>query len=258
MALERALETDEMDARDAGSAALMQRRPSGEEERGMRRDARSGEDTHKGEARGRPGRRYPGAAGRLGARAAIMAAALAVGACAEEKGKPATVTEPNQAEKSAAPETTAAAPTTSGAVAPSASQSASQAAAEPGSASGTWEGSYNAKKGTVELPSKVKDKVRARDDGSVAVGAGSVTLTISPDGELSGKASGALGDATLRGKAEGEMVRASVFPDNPALPSAMTGVLVGMLKDGVIRGQIRVAGPDATIVRESPIELKRK
>jgi hypothetical protein len=123
---------------------------------------------------------------------------------------------------------------------------------------GTWEGSYNAKKGSVELPAKVKDKTRSRDDGVTAVGPGTVSLTITPEGELSGKLSGALGAATLRGTVEGDMVRASVFPDEPAAPSAMTGVLVGMRKEGAIRGEIRVAGPDASIVRESPIELKRK
>jgi hypothetical protein len=187
----------------------------------------------------------------------MLVAALFAGACEDEKGKPGDVTAPpNQGATSAAPEGPVAAPTATVTAAPSGSQSAAQAGA--GSPVGTWEGSYNAKKGTVELPSKVKDKARGRDDSSAAVGPGTVTLTISPDGELSGKATGALGDATLRGKAEGEMVRASVFPDNPALPHAMTGVLVGMLKEGVIRGEIRVAGPDATIVRESAIELKRK
>jgi hypothetical protein len=149
------------------------------------------------------------------------------------------------------------APTPSGASSARPSQS-SNAAPESLSPAGTWEGSYNAKKGSVELPAKVKDKARARDDGTTSIGAGKVSLTITPDGEISGKASGALGDATLRGKVDGEMVGASVFPDNPAAPSAMTGVLVGMFKDGVIRAEIRVSGPDATIVRESAIELKRK
>lgn len=135
---------------------------------------------------------------------------------------------------------------------------AASAAAETGAIAGTWEGTYDAKKGTVEMPAKVKDKARAKDDGKTSTGSGSVTLTISSDGEITGNAKGALGDATLRGKVEGAMVRASVFPDNPTSPSAMTGVLVGMLKDGAIRAELRVAGPDALIVRESAIELKRK
>jgi hypothetical protein len=46
----------------------------------------------------------------------------------------------------------------------SASASASAAAA-PGTLTGAWEGRYEAKKGTIELPPKVKDKARAADDG---------------------------------------------------------------------------------------------
>jgi len=219
----------------------------------MERDVRSGAGPHKGGA-GQRGR-----AASPAARVAIMlllAALFTAGGCQEEKAKPSEPAAPNQATSIATSTEKPALPVPVTA-APSASQSAGTAA-DATRAEGTWEGSYNAKKGSVELPSKVKDKARSRDDGTTAVGPGTVTLTISPDGEVSGKAKGALGDATLRGTAEGEMVRASVFPDNPALPGAMTGVLVGMLKEGVIRAEIRVAGPDATIVRESEIELKRK
>lgn len=228
----------------------------------MKRDVRSDTQSCKRGA-GRIRRRHPKdrerAARSLATRAAIMLlASLFTGGCQEEKAKPSEPTAPNQATSIAAStEMPEAAPTAVATGSPSASQSA-DAAADATSPTGTWEGSYNAKKGSVELPSKVKDKTRNRDEGATVVGPGTVTLTISPDGEVSGKSKGALGDATLSGTAEGGMVRASVFPDNPALPSAMTGVLVGMLKDGVIRAEIRVAGPDATIVRESEIELKRK
>lgn len=140
--------------------------------------------------------------------------------------------------------------------APSASQSA--APTENASFAGDWEGAYDAKKGSVALPSNVKDKVRKADDGKKAVGAGKVHFSISAEGELAGKLEGALGKASLRGKAEGTMVRASIFPDDPSDAFAMTGVLVGMLKDGVIAGEIRVAGPDASVVRESLIELRKK
>ncbi|MCC6552685.1 MAG: hypothetical protein IT372_06630 [Polyangiaceae bacterium] len=140
---------------------------------------------------------------------------------------------------------------------PSASASAGAPAGAP-SSQGSWGGSYDAKKGSVELPPKVKDPARSKDSGKLATGHGTVTLTIDADGELRGKARGALGDATLVGKAEGEMIRASVFPDDPRADLAMTGILVGKLKGDVIEAQLRVTGPDATLVRESPVELKRK
>lgn len=108
------------------------------------------------------------------------------------------------------------------------------------------------------LPPKVKDKVRQKEDGKAATGPGTVTLTIDPSGDLRGKAKGALGDATLIGKVEGDVVRASLTPDDPHAENAMTGVLVGKLEGEVIRGNIRVAGPDAVLVRESAVELKQK
>jgi hypothetical protein len=123
---------------------------------------------------------------------------------------------------------------------------------------GTWEGSYDAKRGSVILPPKVKDTVRQSDDGKLATGTGNITLTISSNGELRGTAKGALGPATLVGKVEEDMIRASVFPDDPRAPNAMTGILVGKLKDAMIHAELRVTGPDAMLVRESIVELRRK
>ncbi|MFO0759782.1 MAG: hypothetical protein U0359_25060 [Byssovorax sp.] len=144
--------------------------------------------------------------------------------------------------------------------APGDAPSASASAAAPTGLGGTWEGRYEAKKGTLEMPPKVKDKARAADDGKAMSGPGKVEVTVSPAGELRGKASGALGEATLTGKVdvEGGVLRASWFPVDPTAQNAMTGVLIGMLKDGKIHGQIRVAGPDATLVREAEIDLARK
>ncbi|HSN98870.1 MAG TPA: hypothetical protein VLS89_11315 [Candidatus Nanopelagicales bacterium] len=106
------------------------------------------------------------------------------------------------------------------------------------------------------MPPKVKDKVRKGDDGKVATGAGAVTLTIEADGEIRGKAKGALGNLTVVGRLEGDVVRASVTPDDPYAQHAMSGILVGRLEGDVIRANLRVAGPDAMLVRESPVELR--
>ena len=38
----------------------------------------------------------------------------------------------------------------------------------------------------------------------------------------------------------------------------MTGILIGERKGEVIACELRVAGPDATVIRESAVELKRK
>jgi hypothetical protein len=139
----------------------------------------------------------------------------------------------------------------------SGSAAASADAAPANALAGTWKGDYDAKKGSVELDPKVKDKTWKEDDGKKAAGSGTVSLTVLPDGTIEGKGQGALGNFSLAGQVDEQMIRATVLPDEPTHPLAMTGVLVGKVEDEVIRGRIRVAGPDATVVREAPIELRR-
>ncbi|MRG94517.1 hypothetical protein [Polyangium spumosum] len=141
------------------------------------------------------------------------------------------------------------------AAAPSAS---ALAPAEPPGLVGTWEGRYDAKKGEVEMPPKVKDKVRTKDDGKASVGPGTLTITIGTDGELKGKTEGALGAAGLSGKVEGDDVRATFFPEDALSKNAMFGIVQGKRKDDKIVGRIRVASGDASVVREAEIELKKK
>lgn len=157
---------------------------------------------------------------------------------------------------SAAPPASASA---SGSAWPAGAQATAAPAAAPADPlAGTWEGSYNAKKGNVSLPPKVKDKALAADDGKASSGAGTIEIVIGPSGELHGKSTGALGACTLVGRVDEGMIRAKMDPEDPRAPSAMTGVLVGKLDGDSIRADLHVAGPDATVVRESAVELKRK
>jgi hypothetical protein len=123
---------------------------------------------------------------------------------------------------------------------------------------GSWEGAYDAKKGRVSLPSGVKDAARESEDGKVAAGPGLVKITISASGDVTGKSQGALGVATVRGKIDNKTLRASFVPDDPLAPQAMTGVLIGIVKGEVIQVELRVAGPDALLVRQANFDLKRK
>jgi len=140
---------------------------------------------------------------------------------------------------------------------PSASASAAPAVpAHP--LAGTWKGSYEAVKGAVVMPPKVKGKTWEDDEGKVMTGAGKVTVVVADDGSVSGHGEGALGPANLKGEADEDTVRVTVTPVVPTADNAMTGVLIGQLKDGKLKGRIRVAGPAATIVRESPLALERE
>jgi hypothetical protein len=168
-----------------------------------------------------------------------------------EKGPPPLPPHPGAAGSVAAP----AAPARGG-------PAASIAVPAPGETglAGTWEGSYDARKGAVVLPDRVKDKTRGKDDGKLMSGPGKVELTIAPSGEVRGKATGALGEARLTGKLDeaGTYLSVSWYPEDATRPNAMTGVLLGPIKDGVITAMIRVAGPDAVLVREAKVELKKR
>ncbi|MEZ4300289.1 MAG: hypothetical protein R3B70_35415 [Polyangiaceae bacterium] len=185
---------------------------------------------------------------------ALGATALAFVACACDGDEP-PLPSPPPAE-SALEDTTS-----SSAGAETASSSASTTSADPGALAalaGAWEAAYDAKKGRVGMPPGVPDPARAADDGKSSSGPGTVAITISESGDVTGKSEGALGKASIRGKIDGKMLRASFVPDDPLAPRAMTGVLVGILKGDVFQTEIRVAGPDALIVRQANFDLTRK
>jgi len=191
--------------------------------------------------------------------ACAMTAVLAITGCQSSQStpdKPDKAPPPRPSAEASAP------PATSGSAAlpGAASESPMAAAAARSALTGAWQGAYEAKKGSVEMPPKVKDKPRSSDDGKAMAGPGKVELEVAADGNVQGKASGALGEATLSGKLDeaAGVLRASWFPVDPSAPNAMTGVLIGLIKDGEIHAEIRVAGPDATLVREGKIDLKRK
>ncbi len=187
----------------------------------------------------------------MSARALFALCGLLLGVCACEPADTRPAPGPS-ASSTQAPSVASAAPS-SAAPTPSASASASP----PPGFFGAWTGAYEAKKGTLTLNPGASPKRWAKDGGPGALGAGTVKLTINLDGEVQGTVEGALGPGTLRGRAEGDVVRASLFPDDPARTDAMTGVLVGLVKGDVVKAEIHASGPDAT-AREASFELKRR
>ncbi len=141
---------------------------------------------------------------------------------------------------------------------PDAAADASAEVASLAALAGAWEGAYDAKKGRVSMPNGVKDDARTAEDGKASSGPGLLQLKIAPDGDVTGKSEGALGKATVRGKVDGKMFRASFVADDPLSPSAMTGVLIGYIKGDVITTELRVAGPDALVVRQANFDIKKK
>ncbi|WP_156338834.1 hypothetical protein [Chondromyces crocatus] len=184
---------------------------------------------------------------------AVMGLASIGAGC--EDGKPAQEAPPAASGAAAPPAASVSAGVSASASGLSASASAAAAAKAP--LVEQWQGKYDAKKGVVTYPAKVSDKARQKDDGKVAAGPGTITLTIEPGGEVRGKAEGALGAATITGRFDDGALRASVNPNDPTDPAAMTGILTGQREGDVVRAMLRVAGPDALLVREAAVELRK-
>jgi hypothetical protein len=186
-------------------------------------------------------------------RLAVLLAAALLGACGHDApDRPSQEPPPRPASASASPSASTAQ------ASPPPPASASAAAPGLEGIAGTWEGAYDAKKGTLGLAPKVKGKEIGADDGKAAVGAGKIEVTVTPGGDVRGKGSGALGAATLTGRVEGGVLRATILPDDLRAQNAMTGVLIGLIKGDGIHAEIHVAGPDGTMVREAQVDLKRK
>lgn len=144
------------------------------------------------------------------------------------------------------------------ATAPSLSTTVTARAEAPVGLMGAWEGHYDAKKGAVLLPPRVKDAALEKDDGKKLAGKGTLSITVDATGKVVGKNRGALGPGLVTGRVDDGIVRASINPEDPTVPNAMTGVFVALQKGETLVGEIRVAGPDATVVREAPVTLARK
>jgi hypothetical protein len=111
------------------------------------------------------------------------------------------------------------------------------------------------------VPENVKDTMREKDDGKTSIGPGKVQLSVSPEGDVTGSWTGALGKDVLHGKVEIDngrtMLRATALSDDPTARDAMSGILVGELKADAFQAEIHVSAGDAVTVREASFDLHR-
>jgi hypothetical protein len=183
---------------------------------------------------------------------ALVVVALAASACSK----------PSSEQGSAA----SSASVSSAVARPGASASAGSAtAASPAGAAAVFAGSYLAKQGAVDSPTK--EKTWTEDTGSDAVGKGSIELSVDgppgdakgPPRKVVGQAKGPLGPMSITGTFDGKEVRANMAPTEGNAPGAMTGFMT-LTADGPasLKGTLRVASGNARIVREATVELARK
>jgi hypothetical protein len=186
-----------------------------------------------------------------------LALALVGGAACDSHPPP-----PDRAPPERSPASTSTGAAQSSAPASATGIEAPTASAPAVAAAGVWEGTFTSAKGTVHMPESVKDTAREHDDGKSGVGPGKVSLTVAPDGEVTGSWSGALGKDVLRGRVEVDgantMLRATAMPEDPTARESMSGILVGELKGDAFHTEIHVSAGDAVTVREATFELHKK
>lgn len=130
-------------------------------------------------------------------------------------------------------------------------------------------GDYDAKLGAVQVPT---DAPKFVDVDVGAVGAGTLVLSLpSDDGEVLGKANGALGEQIFSGYLEKGTLTGSLTPDvdssGAAAPdsgasSRMWGVVSATVEGNgaarVVRGTVRASNQNGRIVRDAAFMLKKQ
>lgn len=124
-----------------------------------------------------------------------------------------------------------------------------------------WGGTFKAERAEVTVPDGVTYD-SWKDDPGGAEGDGQLELTISDDGTVRGRATGALGTLAVAGMLEDGRLSAGMSPDpkDPASDdqTGMSGVLSGTVKDGALVAILRVSSRDASVVRKASIKLQKK
>ena len=137
---------------------------------------------------------------------------------------------------------------------------AEAASAEAPAAPRTFMGTYAASPAAIYISSESEfAKVKqAKDDPSKHVGEGAISLTIAPDGKVTGTIdSGPASPALLDGTAIGDEVRGNVRRKDPS-DDGLTGTFDAKIATGQIEGTISLADGTAGIVRGGKISLSKK
>jgi hypothetical protein len=144
---------------------------------------------------------------------------------------------------------------TAGSAATSAAPAGSSRASER--LAGSWSGTYEAKRGKVELPKGSPWPAWRKDNGK-RLGKGTLELTVESNGDVHGTASGALGDSKVRGRVEDGVLRAGVAAADPSTEGAMAGRLTATLKDDSMGGELRASDERGDTVRVAEVLLRRR
>ena len=123
---------------------------------------------------------------------------------------------------------------------------------------GSWRAAFTATKASVDLPEAApRYDAWQGDDGSLASGKGEISLSVTPDGGVTGSVSGSLGDMRIQGAVEEGTLRAVVTPTEPQAPQSLSGVLVAVTKGADFIGTLRASGHHGNVVRKADVKLEK-
>lgn len=186
--------------------------------------------------------------------AAAITALAVLSACSKPKAEgadPGTTATP---EPSSAAATHASASATAAEVASDGAGDAKPAGAE----GGTFSGTYTVKPTAMYVPEH-KDwaSVKWKNEETLHLGDGTVSLTLEPTGRVSGTSEGgALGDAILEGVRDDAGVSGTVRRKDPS-DDGLTGTFLATIEGGALVGAMKLANGNAAAVREAPFSLAK-
>jgi hypothetical protein len=125
---------------------------------------------------------------------------------------------------------------------------------------GDWNGTYQASIFKIEM-TEAQGAVKewAKDDPSSLTGSGSLTLAISEDRQVSGKADGPLGSLVASGEVDGETLRVSLRPAAPvATDKVSSATFIATHKGEGFEGQLRASTGNSLKVRVATLSLSKQ
>jgi hypothetical protein len=121
---------------------------------------------------------------------------------------------------------------------------------------GSWSGSYEAQHYLVETRKGEGLKQWAGDGGEQGIGSGKLSLEVSPDGRITGTASGALGEMIATGEVDDDSFRVQLRPSTPS-DTAFQGFFVAKRKGAKVEGRLQASSGDSASVRDAPFSLSK-
>lgn len=97
----------------------------------------------------------------------------------------------------------------------------------------------------------------SKDEKKVGVGPAKLELEVSAGGDVTGKATGALGDLEVRGRAGGEELRAELSAHGGEPAKTFAGVVLASRSGEKLEGKLQASTGDSLLVRRAELVLKQ-